>query len=370
VRRNVITVWLVFAGALPTAWSDCVKLRDKPAFRGVTVTDFRRGGIVFRGLSRQYLHKPLEQVDWIEIDKAPAFNAAERAGAAGKWTEAAAGYAEALAATQEAWLRDLVSDRLLKAHDRAGQFDCAVSLYAGLVVNKNAMVVGQTPRHPGPPGSVVNSAAREALERAIARARADGAATVTPLRVLLLELLIYDRADIPSELAVEPESRPGAAASRGASTTSAPATAPAVAPYMLLGSKRNAPPVSLPADSFVLHAAEKALEAGDAKRANGLLERALPYVPAEEAWPWRLVLGRARIADGRYPEAAAELMSLAETDPDVSRRAWALYYVGLAHERMDRPDVAAKAYREVTEQPALPAGLTALANEGLERTSR
>ncbi len=54
-------------------------------------------------------------------------------------------------------------------------------------------------------------------------------------------------------------------------------------------------------------------------------------------------------------------------DRGIARQA--LYYVGLAHERLSRPDVAASTYRELLADPNLPAEVRELATAGLKRVS-
>jgi hypothetical protein len=62
-------------------------------------------------------------------------------------------------------------------------------------------------------------------------------------------------------------------------------------------------------------------------------------------------------------------MDLAAHDPDPARRAWALYYVGLAHERMDRFDVARDLYQELAERADAPNDVRTSAQGGLRRLS-
>jgi tetratricopeptide (TPR) repeat protein len=344
---------LLLLAAAPDVWADTVRLAGKPAFRNVRISDFRAGRVIFRGVSGQYLHKPLEQVVWLEIDELPQLGIAEHAGAAGHWDRAAAAYRLALARADRPWLRDLIRFRLLSTYDRAGRFDEAVGLYAELLEGKAAAVLA--PRRPGSPGSAVNARARRRLVESLATS--DSTAARRHLRTLLLELLLYDGEEVPLELglAIAPATQP------------APARSPILG--LPMGRKRHStrPTVRLSTDSLLLSAARSALDEGDAERAVELLERGWPYVKRSARGSWRLLLGQARIEAGRYAQAAADLLDLAETAAEPDLAATALYYVGLAHERMEQTDVAGGIYRELLERGDVPERVRADAAAALER---
>ncbi|MEW6253844.1 MAG: hypothetical protein AB1716_24625, partial [Planctomycetota bacterium] len=155
-----------------------------------------RQRVVFRGLSGQYLVKPLGEVEWLAMDRYPRLTVPEQAAARGEWVAAADGYSAALAEVREAWLRELVGLRLLRAADLAGRFDEAVATFLRLLESDPDV---RPPVHPGPAGSDVNRRARTALEGAARHAAAPAAERV---RGLLLELLIYeDVQPLPPELA-------------------------------------------------------------------------------------------------------------------------------------------------------------------------
>jgi TolA-binding protein len=98
-----------------------------------------------------------------------------------------------------------------------------------------------------------------------------------------------------------------------------------------------------------------------------LLQRALPYVEPADQGPWRLLLARTRLVAGQPAAAAADLLQLAETAPDPALAATALYYVGVAHERLARADVARRIYRELLQRDDLPAPVRADATQALQR---
>lgn len=360
---------LLLAATSPSR-GDTVKLTNRPAFRNVAVVGFRGGRVIFRGVSGQYLRKPLPEVEWLTIAGAPDLSAAERATTTGDWGRAVPTYEAALEAAGERWLRDLVRFRLLTAYDRAGRFDRAVALYVELLGAHPDLAARFAPRHPGPVDSDVNRQARATLVRVLAADAASPGAGA--LRALQLELMLYEG------LERRPEARTAPTTS-GPATTSLPSTGPASdGPIGILGGDEakprpapaSSPAVQLPSDSFVLDAAQAACDAEQYSRAVQLIELALPHVASAEQGPWRLLLGRCRIRVGRPAEAASDLLSLAETDPDAARAALALYYAGLAHERMGRADVAGKLYEELLQRADVDAEVKTRARQALDRMKR
>jgi len=61
------------------------------------------------------------------------------------------------------------------------------------------------------------------------------------------------------------------------------------------------------------------------------------------------------------------LRTLTEPAPNPRLTAEALYYVGVAHERLDRAEVATRFYRELWQRADVPAEIQRLAQQGLER---
>ena len=361
----------ILAGA---AWlsaathDDTVKLAGRPPFQNVALTDFRGGRVVFRGVSGEYILKPLGEVEWLSLTGRSDINAGEEASATADWARAVTGYEQALGRANPPWLASLIRTRLLCAADRAGQFDRAVTVLVELVTAGAAPPAASIPRHPGLSGSEMNRRALAVLEEALPGVASPADAQV--LRVLLLELALYEDVDVPAAL------RPEAAAASQPVATSRPSTAPA-GPLGILpaedarpsATSRPSAAVRLRDDSFLLDAIAAALNRGDHAWADGRLERALPFVEPTACYPWRLLLGRCQIEGGRFATAAAGLMDLAAHDPDPARRAWALYYVGLAHERMDRFDVARDLYQELAERADAPNDVRTSAQGGLRRLS-
>ncbi len=86
-----------------------------------------------------------------------------------------------------------------------------------------------------------------------------------------------------------------------------------------------------------------------------MLERGLAYVDEARQPTWRLLLGRGRLAAADFVGAAAEFMLVEAARPGPAIAAEAVYYSAVAHERMDRADVAIELYRELLEREGAPA---------------
>ncbi|MGD8452758.1 MAG: hypothetical protein PVJ57_13140 [Phycisphaerae bacterium] len=342
---------------VPPTESDTVKLHGKPPFRNVRVTGFRHGRVVFRGVSGQFLHKPLDQIEWLAIDNLEALGAAEQAAVTGKWSQAAAGYRSALAHDDEPWRAALLRARLTAVLDRAGRFDEAVAVWLELLAGDADAAAGQAPRHPGPPGSPENGSARERLTAAL---EAGGAPEVRQrLRTLLLDLALYDEvADLPAELELVAPPEERTAPGRRSPLLGLPvASRPAVRPEV----------PTLGGDSLIFAAARAAIQDQNSGRAVRLLERAKPYISDRERDNWRLLLAQARIDAGEPAVAAADLLSLSESTDDPRQAALALYYLGQAHERLGQPDIARRLYRELGEREDLAEDVRALVERARKR---
>jgi hypothetical protein len=145
-----------------------------------------------------------------------------------------------------------------------------------------------------------------------------------------------------------------------------PPTEPTPAPARITPIEDRTP-VHIPYDGILRHAVERALADGEAERAAALLDRAWPYLEESERARWRLLHGQVRIATGHAASAASDLIALAESEPPPALAAEALYYVGLAHEQMGRPDVARRTYRTLSADPSAPAEFRSRATAALAR---
>jgi len=395
MRRRAINPFICGLGALylvRALTADTVVLNGQAPFERIRVTDFRAGRVVFIGLSRERLRVSLERVACLTIDTSPHFNAAEQARAAGDPATAVAEYHRAADESAEAWLLNLILVRQVQVHDLRSEFDEATSAYTEVCLRDSHMPARFRPRNVGPPASDVNRRARGHLAAAIESA-GPGSSVRRHLRSLLLELTLIDEAELdPSPVGRELATQPA--------TTAPTASRPAVAEnddsgqasrsigmLRVVGeadsptTRRGEPPAAaaraaspqvpettrLPEDSLVLEVARRALTAGDSPYALRLLARARPFVPAAEDERWELLTGRARLEAGDPARAAADLLQLSERTRDGAVAAEAIYCVGLAHEKMNRADVATRLYQELLTRPDLSAELRARVQVRLEQ---
>jgi tetratricopeptide (TPR) repeat protein len=339
------------------AHADTVKLRDKAAFRNVSVVGFEDGRLEFRGVSRQILRKPIESVEWFTIDAVPAVEAAERP-VEGAPTSVEA-YQLAIEQAKTDWLRKLLRIRMVAAMDRTGQFDDAVAQYLKLLADRVDTSQLARPRRPLPAGDPANQRALNLVESALEYGRYR--AFATELRTLQLEVLLCDEApDLPEPFKSGP-----------VSTATSEPTAGAPAPMFgdVPIKMKQAP--TLRADSPVFNAVASHLDAGRFDRAAAMLQRARPFAASEAVDLWRIQNARCEIAQGQPAKAAATLVKIAESKHGSSAlAAEALYYVGFAHEGMARADVARSVYGELLARDDLPKQVRELAQTGMDRVRR
>ncbi len=360
----VLTLWQIpfrifLLTAVATACADTVVLSGKPPFRHVRVTKLdSEGRLVFIGVSRQTLRKPLEQVAWLSIDSFASLSAAEDAARAGNLDDAVRRYRDAIDRAPERWRRDLAKSRLLRVLSDAGRVGPAVALHLELRKAIEPYALRTLPE----PGS---ASSREAIETVSELLRRTESSRVrTNLESVLVQLLIHEGADtIPASLTLPEEVLPGRV---HLSVPEESSTAPT---YGLIPKAVQITDLPrIPADSVLLRSAENAFgDRSDPARALRILEDAKPFVEPD-AWPhWRIMMGRAHIAGNTPAAAAADLLELAENhrDPAISRTS--LYYVGLAHEGIERPGVARDMYVELLKDESTPDDVRGLAREGLKR---
>lgn len=377
ISRLVLALALVIPGAVAEEGdprqADAVKLRGKPPFVNVAISDFRDGILVFRGVSGEYLRKPIAEAEWLHVAAAPDFSQAEQCAARGFWPGAVDAYRRALDSAPGGWERPLTLARLARALEENGQFDEAVARWIDLATASPASSASLRPRRFAPPGSAANAGARAALLRA-----ADAAPTPElrdRFNTWLLELLIYDeidptRAGFVATAASQPDFPASAAVMRGAAGSKQTA-AGASAPPRLFGdrpeSRRPGRSVRLALDSQLLAHADERLAANEARGVASLLERSVPFV-AEDALPgWRVALARARVAAGDAGLAAEELTDLLRAGVSGSVVYEARYQLAYAKERLHELGPARAEYRALLENGELSAELRARVEDALRR---
>lgn len=152
------------------------------AYKDVRITGVKGDEIYFTFSGRE-IHKPVSEINKVQLTDEPALNAAEEAYAARAWDKASDGYERTLRTTQKAWLRDWVSLRLLESANNAGRFDAAIKGYVALVERNPATARAIKLNMPKPDSAYLNDAIK-LLNDSIAKSKADAA------KELLLNTLI------------------------------------------------------------------------------------------------------------------------------------------------------------------------------------
>ena len=362
--------------ATQPARADTVILHGKQPFRNVEVCGFEDGKLEFRGVSRETLRKPLEQVARIQLTAKPMLSNAEhlltRDAAA-----ACTAYELVLADCDQAWLSDFVRGRLVGTYDKTGRFSDAVEAYVGVVRRHPRLAEPLAPANVAPRGSNANLLSIKSL-RSFWH---DSAAADRPeaVRRLYLELLIIeDVSPVPADLCpAETDAEPV--------TGDVPPAQTEDLPPLLFGDSgphdqdrprdrsatqpsRKAP--VLAGDSIALKTARKLLAQGKYAAAGRIIERLRPYLDPEAGRAATILLARCRIEAGEPAAAADDLLKLAESADSRSLAAEALYYVAFAHERLDRVDVALDIYSQLLDREDLRAEVRENVRRRLENLER
>ena len=358
------------------ARADTVALRGKLPFKNVEVRDFVDGKLEFRGVSRETLRKPLVEIARIEIATQPMLTNAELLRGRNP-AAASTAYELARADCTDAWIKDLACARLVGTYNDAGRFAPAVRAYLDVTRRHPQLANSLLPRNAAAPGSDDNRLAIKELRsfwnEAAPAGRPEG------VRRLFLELLIIEDAQ-----PVPPDLQPPAAADRPKPAESQPKPEDENGlPPLLFGDEppeppalhphnddAAAPPPTLSGNSIALAAARQLLAADQFAAAGAILERLQPYLDTETELTARILLARCRIETGRPAVAADDMLRLAESTTDRTLAATAFYHVALAHERLDRADVALDIYSKLLDREDLSVELREQVRQrlsGLER---
>lgn len=358
--HQFVTLTVLVAGAMSAA-GDTVTLRDKPPFRNVQIIDVRRGKLVFRGVSGETIQKPMSMVEWVEIDAMPRFSTLEKAMAAGQWETALAEIAALEREAREPWLQTLLRHRRLRILEFADRLDEAVATFLELARSDPQTPAALLPQKLGPAGSHKNRAALDLLRK-------------TKLRGVAADLDEgIDRLRLQLTLLEEPENlaRDFAPLKSAAPASASTAVDEEEGGFLFGGPNRKGPvrQVSLSSQCGLLDECDRLLTTGNAAAVQSILEAANPYVAAADNGPWRITAARCAMARQQFARAADELLALA-AEFEKRNPAWnaaALYYVAVAHEGLNRPEVAADVYKELSGRPNLPAEVRGQVEAALSR---
>ncbi len=287
-------------------------------------------------------------VEWVEIDTMPRFSALEKASSAGQWEKALDEITALEREAREPWLQTLLRHRRLRILESAGRFDEAVAAFLDLVRSDPQTPAALLPQRLAPSGSAQNRAALEIFRKSKPRGLApelDDEIDRVRLQLMILEEPEnLGREFVPVKSAASASSTAGEGDEEGG--------------FLFGGPKRSGTvrQVSLTPNCGLLAECDRLLKAGDAADAQRILDAARPYVAAVDNGPWRIMLARCRLSRKEFARAADELLGLsAEFErrrPDLN--AVALYYVAVAHEGLNRPEIAADIYKELSTRANLP----------------
>lgn len=356
-----LTVRATLAGFALDCAGDTVTLRDKPPFRNVQIVDVRHGKIVFRGVSGETIQRPLSAVEWVEIEAMPRFSALEKASSAGQWEKALDEITALEREAREPWLQTLLRHRRLRILESAGRFDEAVNAFLELVQSDPQTPAALVPQRLSPVGSIQNRAALEIVRKSKPRALAP--ALEEEVDRLRLQLLILE----------EPETlhRDFVPVKRAASVSDPAGGDEDEGGFLFGGPKRSGSvrQVTLPERCGLLDECDRLLKAGKAADAQRILDAALLYVAEVDSGTWRIMLARCRLARKEIARAADELLALSaefeKRRPDLN--AIALYYVAVAHEDLNRPEVAVDIFKELSGRANLPSEIREPVKAALRR---
>jgi tetratricopeptide (TPR) repeat protein len=176
------TIALAAALLLPTPLLADSLIINNISYPDVRITGVRGDEIYFTFTGRE-IHKPLSEINKVQLNDEPALNTAEEAYANRDWDKASDGYERTLRTTQKAWLRDWVSLRLLESANNAGRFDAAIKGYVALVEKNPATARAIKLNMPKPDSTYLNDAIK-LINDSVAKSKTDAA------RELLLNTLI------------------------------------------------------------------------------------------------------------------------------------------------------------------------------------
>jgi len=152
-RLCLVSALLLSTAAL--AYADSLTLKSAGAgTSGLTYDDVQidriEAGQIFFSINGDERNRSVAQIESMQLDSEPAFNAAETAYEHQQWSDAVDQYAQTLARTDKTWLKDWLSPRMFDAAQRAKRFDAAVTAWIQIAQSNPTTAVASKPAIPPP----------------------------------------------------------------------------------------------------------------------------------------------------------------------------------------------------------------------------
>jgi tetratricopeptide (TPR) repeat protein len=148
----------LIGGILPArASADSVYVQGL-SYDNVTITGISAGQLNFTSVSGNADVRDLAKVQRIHVDGENAFNDAEDAYAAGKFSDAVDGYLTTTRSTTRDWLKDYVATRLVDAANKANRFDAATTAYIAMMQKNPAAAAHVRPAMPATDSTYLDTA--------------------------------------------------------------------------------------------------------------------------------------------------------------------------------------------------------------------
>ena len=303
--------------------ADRIQLQSGKIYKRAVVQDVRRGKLQFRPAGAAPQSVELSEVRTLSLPAHRELNEAEKLFDAGRFEAAARSYETLTNDLSQPWQRRWARYRLLRCHDRQGNFDRVVECYAVLVAEMPEAAPQLTPANWPDPSSTFYPDALATVEEAIRQA--SDTRVVQALRQLQT-LIDNQRAD------------DDAATASGAGLNDAGVEDEEDALAHEYG---------LVEQAFARKAYAKAIELADA-----LMHRSENGHPE----PLLLIKGQAQFRRAQtaedYLQAALTLMRVVIHFPGSAEAAPAGYYAALAHERAGLPAAAKTLLEEAARRAA------------------
>jgi tetratricopeptide (TPR) repeat protein len=308
---------LLFVAVSHAGAQDAVKLSGLWV-QPVTVQSISKGQVYYRTQSGHDLARPLQSLEGFKLGRYPALGKAEDAIERGEDLEAVALLQVVTGQASEQWVRWYAEMRLVQTHARLDVADASAGLYIDMIVSGADLYYVALP-----PTDVV-AQADAAVRSRVSQLASTAKGAVDPDRTALLQKLI-DVAGNPSPDLID------AGPTHGPEPTGKPGGAPALTASVPPGSIVNL--YRRGQYDLALRAADEALSQ-PGKTASKLYLKGMAQLAA------------AQQADGRagYKSAGLSFMRVLVYFPRSAVAGPATLEAGYVHERIGRPEIAARLY--------------------------